>query len=295
MGIKKAFLTLLAGLLWALPLRADGLDGPPPLREAFDPGLQAELERTLRGLGLTPAAEDGKLAVALVDVTDAEDPRLASVNGDRMLYAASLPKIAILLGAFVEAERGRLALDGPTRRSLEDMIRVSSNPEATRMLKRVGEENLLEILQSDRFRLYDLDFNGGLWVGKEFGKAPAYRRDPLHNLSHGATAIQTARFYYLLETGQMFGPALTRRMKAILADPAIEHKFVKGLARFPGARLYRKSGSWRQFHSDSALVEQGGYRYIAVALTEHPEGGRWMEELIAALHRLIVPADLAGS
>ena len=298
MGITKAFLALLACVTLALsaasPAWADGLDGPPPLREAFDPGLQADLERTLQGLGLAPAAAEGRLAVALVDVTDPEDPRLASVNGDHMLYAASLPKIAILLGAFVEVERGRLALDGPTRQSLEDMIRVSSNPAATRMLKRVGEENLLRILQSDRFRLYDPDFNGGLWIGKAFGKAPAYRRDPLHNISHGATAIQTARFYYLLETGQMFGPALTRQMKAILADPAIEHKFVKGLARFPGARLYRKSGSWRQWHSDSALVEQGGYRYIAVALAEHPEGGRWMEDLIAALHRLIVPADLAG-
>lgn len=298
MGITKTFLALLAGLILALPAAApawaDGLDGSPPLREAFDPGLQADLERTLRGLGLAPAAAEGKLAVALVDVTDPEDPRLASVNGDRMLYAASLPKIAILLGAFVEVERGRLTLDGPTRQSLEDMIRVSSNPAATRVLKRVGEENLLDILQSDRFRLYDPDFNGGLWIGKVFGKAPAYRRDPLHNISHGATAIQTARFYYLLQTGQMFGPALTRQMKAILADPAIEHKFVKGLARFPGARLYRKSGSWRQWHSDSALVEQGGHRYIAVALAEHPEAGRWMEDLIAALHRLIVPADLAG-
>ena len=84
--------------------------------------------------------------------------------------------------------------------------------------------------------------------------------------------------------GYVNEPALTAR--SFLPDPFSEES---------GARLYRKSGSWRQWHSDSALVEQGGYRYIAVALAEHPEGGRWMEDLIAALHRLVVPADVAGA
>ena len=70
---------------------------------------------------------------------------------------------------------------------------------------------------------------GGLWVGKEYGKSPAYQRDPLHNISHGATALQTARFYYLLETGRLVGPKLSREMKRMLGKPGIEHKFVKGL------------------------------------------------------------------
>ena len=33
-----------------------------------------------------------------VDVTERNAPRLAMLNGDEMMYAASLPKIAILLG-----------------------------------------------------------------------------------------------------------------------------------------------------------------------------------------------------
>jgi beta-lactamase class A len=211
-----------------------------------------------------------------------------------MLYAASLPKIAILLGAFVEVERGRMRLDDETRRSLTDMIRVSSNKDATAMLNRVGKENLIRILRSDRFRLYDPSVNGGLWVGKEYGKSSAYRRDPLHNLSHGATALQTARFYYLLETGRLVNPSLSREMKRMLGKPGINHKFVKGLSGEPGVRIFRKSGSWSHWHADSALVEAGRRKYILVALADDPRGGKWLEWIARAAHRIIVPENFAS-
>lgn len=284
--------TLLLGGVCAL---ADSPTSFPPLRDRFDPSLQHELERTLAELGLNPAVQDGRLSVALVDLSDVQAPRVAAVNGDNMLYAASLPKIAILLGAFVEIERGEMRLDPRTRVSLTKMIRFSSNLEATRVLNRVGGLRLAEILQSKRFRLYDPLVNGGLWVGKAYGRSAAFRRDPLHNLSHGATAIQTARFYYLLETDRLIEPALCREMKRILSKSGINHKFVKGLREArPGAKMYRKSGSWRNWHSDSALVEAGRYKYIAVALTQHPDGTKWLTELIVPLHDLIVPTRFAA-
>ena len=272
---------------------ADGGDRYPPLRESFDPGLQEDLDRTITSLGLGAAVRRGELAVALVDISDLEEPRMAEVNGDTMLYAASLPKIAILLGAFVEIERGRLTLDAKTRDSLTQMIRVSSNVEATRMLNKVGKERLLEILQSEELRLYDPLVGGGLWVGKEYGKSPAFRRDPMKNLSHAATAMQAARFYYLMETGQLVGPLLTATMKGMLGDPGINHKFVKGLSNVPGAKIYRKSGSWRHWHADSALIEHGPHKYIVVALAANADGGNWLARLIGPLHRAIVPQDIA--
>jgi beta-lactamase class A len=64
-------------------------------------------------------------------------------------------KIAILLGAFVQIENGKMVLDETTRTALTRMIRNSSNKAATAMLQRVGIANLAEILQSDRLRLYD--------------------------------------------------------------------------------------------------------------------------------------------
>jgi beta-lactamase class A len=110
--------------------------------------------------------------------------------------------------------------------------------------------------------------------------------------------MQEARFYYLLETGNLVSPEASAKMKEILSKPGIEHKFVAGLASVaPEARLYRKSGSWAQWHSDSALVEHDGRKYIAVALSESPLGGQWMREIIVALDQLILegPATRVAS
>ena len=265
----------------------------PQLREQSDRELQRELEKTIDRLGLMSEIQKEKLAVALVDITDIHHPRVASLNGDEMMYAASLPKIAILLGAFVEIEQGEMTLDANTKESLTQMIRFSSNKNATKMLDRVGHHRLQEILMSDRFKLYDPLHNGGLWVGKAYGKTPAFERDPIHNLSHGATVLQTARFYYMLETGQLVSSELTAEMKEILSNPKINHKFVKGLASHPEATIYRKSGSWRHWHADSALIEANGYKYIAVALADDPAGGQWLSKMIAPMHELIVPTAYA--
>ena len=170
------------------------------------------------------------------------------------------------------------------------------NPHCPRRHRRgVGKERLLEILQSDLYHLYDPDVNGGLWVGKEYGKSSAYKRDPLHNLSHGATPMQAARFYYLLETGQLCNPKLTAEMKDMLGNPGINHKFVKGLAGFPDAKIYRKSGSWSKWHADSAIVEARGHKYIVVALAEDSRGGSWLSQMIKPIHEFMVPDKLASN
>jgi beta-lactamase class A len=258
------------------------------LRAAEDTRIQRALEASLNRLALDRAVREGRLAVALVDITDPAHPRMAKVNGDRMMYAASLPKIAILLGAFQKAAEDHLALDDAALAELKLMIRSSSNSAASAMLRRVGMDYLAKVLQSDRYRLYDPALNGGLWVGKSYGRGAAGRRDPLHNLSHGATAYQVARFYYLMETGQLVSPEASRKMKDILGSPALHHKFVKGLEQVhPEAKLYRKSGTWRTFHADSAIVERGGRRYIAVGLADDPRGGDWMRELIVALDGIV--------
>lgn len=262
--------------------------GYPSLWDSPDATLQKQLETILDDLGLARPIKEKRLSVSLVDITDLKKPRVAEVNGNIMMYAASVPKLAILLGAFVEIREGHMTLDNDTRQSLTEMIRFSSNQEATRMLNRVGKDRVLEILQSNEFDLYDLESNGGLWIGKEYGKSPAYERDPLHNFSHGATAMQVARFYYLLETGQVVGKQRSAEMKAILADPGIKHKFVKGLAEFQDIEIYRKSGTWRHWHGDSALIEAGEKRYIIVGLAEDPKGGEWMTQMVKPIHKLMV-------
>jgi beta-lactamase class A len=261
----------------------------PDLAETLDVSNQLALERCLKDLELLPAVASKHLAVSLVDITDTARPVLAQVNGDEEFYAASLPKIAILLGAFAKAADGRLTIDDAMVDELKLMIRRSSNTAASNMLARVGIEYLASVLSSDRYRLYDPKRNGGLWVGRAYASNGMGRKpDPLHGLSHAATAFQVSRFYYLLETGQLVSKEASAQMKAILADTAIHHKFVAGLqAVHPDATLYRKSGTWRNFHADSAIIEREGRRYIAVALSDDPRGGEWFKSLIVGLDDIV--------
>lgn len=260
----------------------------PTLWESADPQLQQQLEIIIEEQKLASQVRAGKFALAIADISDPENPRVANLNGDRMFYAASLPKIAILLGAFVQIERGELAADERLMQDMNRMIRQSDNAAATRVLHQVGRDKLLEILQSREFRLYDKQHSGGLWVGKDYGRASAYKRDPLSNHSHGATVMQAVRFYYLLETNRLVNPELSQQMKDILSNPAINHKFVKGLNTVKGARLYRKSGTWKQYHADSAMVEFGEHKYIIVGLATNKRGGQWLTNLAKPLHDLVV-------
>jgi beta-lactamase class A len=263
------------------------------LRAAGDPVLQRSLESTVRDLGLDTEVQGGRLALALVDLSEGARPRLAMLNGDRMMYAASLPKIAILFGAVAEAEAGRLRLDDERLAAMANMIRHSSNSDATRVLQWVGGERLLQLLESPRFAFYDRAEGGGLWVGKGYDSAPAFHRDPVANLSHGATVYQVARLYALLAQGRLFEPRFNALMLDALSRPGIRHKFVAGLAERPQAVLWRKSGTWQDTHADSALVESGGRRFVMVAIARSPEGGEWLRRLAVPLHDLIVPPDAA--
>jgi len=286
---------LLGLLLSVFSLSVLAVEAPPPLSVSYpqlenarDARLQASLEGRLKRLGLMDAVHSRSLAVALVDVTDPLHPRVAEVNGDEMMYAASLPKIAILLAAFQKIRDGKLALDDQNRELLVKMIRYSSNAAATEMIHRVGGDYINDLLRSTRYRLYD-SVNGGLWVGKEYGQAAAWHRDPLHNLSHGASAMKVARFYYMLQTGRLVSPKFSQEMKEILGDPGIHHKFVKGLlTSYPDAKIYRKSGTWQLWHADSALVEHDGHTYIAVALAHNPKGGEWLSHMIVELDGIIL-------
>jgi beta-lactamase class A len=262
---------------------------PAPLWQFLDPDLEEELLSALMDLGLEEPLREQRLAVALVDVTDVAHPRAAALNGDHMLYAASLPKIAVMLGVFEKAAAGRLAIDDETRAQLRRMIRVSSNTDATALMEKVGLDYIAQTLISPKYRLYDPFRNGGLWAGKEYAAVGAWRRDPIDNLSHGATPMQIARFFYLLDTGQLVNPQASSEMKELLGHSAIHHKFVRGLeAVEPTATVYRKAGTWGNSHADGALVERrDGATYIAAGIADDPNGGEWLSQIIIQMNRLI--------
>ena len=78
-------------------------------------------------------------------------------------------------------------------------------------------------------------------------------------------------------------------MMSYLIDPQIHHKFVNTLDRIaPNADVYRKSGSWRTYHSDSVLVfGENGRRYILVALIESSNGSKICRSLVSAAEKAL--------
>lgn len=282
-----------------------GLGVPGPVAQAaWEPGydsvdaqFQVALDRRLRqNATWARLIRNRKLAVGVVDLRS-DPPRFASVNGDVMMYAASLPKIAILLSAYVGFEDGTLRETEAIHEDLGAMIRTSSNSAATRLIDRIGMRRIQATLRDPRFGFYDEDSGGGLWVGKRYAASGPRLGDPLYNISHGATVTQVCRFFYLLATRRLINETRSEQMLADLADPELHHKFVAQIdQRAPSARVFRKSGTWRKWHSDAILVKGTRWRdYILVALVESESGESIIRQVLPAVEELLVPQEFVGN
>lgn len=261
-----------------------------PLQYYLNIDLQKRLERNLRSNRFwSSLIKNGKMAVGLVDMTNPSSPKFAHINGSEMMYAASLPKIAVLLAACESIEEGTLKETPDVTEDMNNMIRYSDNHAATRLIDFLGFKKIESILCSPKYKLYDPSTGGGLWVGKRYAKTGARHPDPIEGLSHAATVDQVCRFYYLLATGRLISHDRSREMLEFLSKPGIHHKFVRSLdVLAPNAQLYRKSGTWRNWHSDSVMVwEDEGRRYILVGLIEHRQGGKILEQLVPVVEDVL--------
>ncbi|HMB74222.1 MAG TPA: serine hydrolase, partial [Gammaproteobacteria bacterium] len=204
-----------------------------PLRETADPLLQAGLENVVNGnAAWRRLAERRRLSVGVVDLGRHDTgTRFARINGNQMMYAASLPKIAILLTAYVAMEDGSLEETEALHQDLTDMIRVSDNAAATRVLDAVGMTKIEQVMRHPQYGFYDEARGGGLWVGKRYAATGPRRGDPLLNISHGATVTQVCRFYYQLAEGHLINAERSAQMLENLSNPAIHHKFVAAIER----------------------------------------------------------------
>lgn len=255
-----------------------------------DSTLQAKLDQATRDHpSWVQLADDERLALGIVDFSDLDRPRYAAINGSEMLYAASLPKIGILLAAVHQLEEGTLSMSPAIERDLNAMIRVSSNAAATRMIDRVGGlEAVNEVLTHPQYQFYDAAKGGGLWVGKRYASDDQRNPDPIEGLSHAANVYQVCRFYTLLAQHRLINEARSEQMLEILDDPGLSHKFVGPLEeRAPQAEIHRKSGSWRHWHADSALVWGPERQYVVVALVQYQGGGRVIQSVIPVVERVL--------
>ena len=251
-----------------------------------DPGLQAQLEaldaELRQRLGMAPEH-------TAAGVLDLRTGRLALVRPDRVEYAASLPKIGILLAYFVRHPEAATRLDPVVRHELGLIAKASSNELAAKYSRELGLPFIQQCLNERGF--YDPARGGGLWVGKHYGRSDERYPDPVGGHSHAATVRQVLRYFLLLEQGRLVSPAASRTLREIFASPEIphdRHKFVLGLADRP-VELRRKWGEWENWQHDAAVVTGHGRHYVLVALTQHPRGDDYLIALAAAVDDWMAP------
>ncbi len=260
-----------------------------PLVSLVDHDLESKLRTTLNAdPKFKKLLDQKKMAIGLVLLNDTSNIKYARINGQVEMYAASLPKIAVLLSTMDAISKGEIEETEAIRNDMRIMISRSSNQAATRLIDLLGYEKIESVLTDPKYRLYDEEFGGGLWVGKRYAKTGKRYPDPLHGISHAATVTQVCRFYYMLINGELVSYEKSKEMLKIMEDPEIHHKFVNSLETIaPKAKLFRKSGSWQNYHSDSILVWGPEHKYILVALTEDPDGERLLRQLVFKIENIL--------
>jgi beta-lactamase class A len=302
--MRVAFIVSIAVLIWLFPGRSTVCATLPelplhsshgewcPLERQFDKDLQKELNSSLkRNEFWGRLIDEEKMAVGLVDLSDPDCVRFARVNGDTMMYGASLPKIVICLAAFQAFEDGEIKETPQIYRDLTDMIRLSSNEAASHMIDLIGLHRIQAIITDPRYRFYDLQKGGGIWVGSRYCGGGERLPEPIKGLSQAATVSQVCRFYYGLATGKMINPERSRQMLEIFSTPGLHDKFVSVMEKtVPLDRLYRKSGEWSVWHADSMLVWDGEWRrYILAAMVEDPRGEDVLKQLVPVVEEILNP------
>jgi beta-lactamase class A len=252
------------------------------------PTLQSRLEKIDADLRSRFGIATEQAAVGLLDL---KNLRLAMIHPDREDYAASIPKIGILLAYFQTHPEAATNLSTQTRHELGLMAKASNNEMATKFSRELTLKQIQAVL--DSYHFYDTNHGGGLWVGKHYGKGDERIGSPAANNSHAATVRQLLRYYLLLEQGQLVSPAASQTMREIFASPDIPHdniKFVKGLTG-RNVQILRKWGSWQDWLHDSAIITGQNRRYILVALTRHPSGDEYLVSLAGAVDDLMQRAN----
>lgn len=250
-----------------------------------DAALQSRLERMDTALRRQHGMASDATAVGLLDV---RRQRLALIRPDREEYAASVPKIGILLAYFQMHPEAATHLEAQTRHDLGLMTKASDNAMATKFSRELGLREIQAVLNAYRF--YDTNHGGGIWMGKHYGQGGERIGSPLGDNSHAATVRQLLRFFLRLEQGTLVSPAASRTMREIFASPDIPHddiKFVRGLAG-RDVQILRKWGSWQDWQHDCAVVHGPQRHYILVAMTKHPRGDDYLADLARAVDDLML-------
>lgn len=259
-----------------------------PVRIDYDTPVDEKLQRAVEDLDARLREQHGMTSEhTAAGVVDLKSGRVAMIHPDRIEYAASVPKVGILLAYFHLHPDAATTLDAETRHALGQMAKASSNEMAARFSREMGLREIQQVLNGYGF--YDAARGGGIWVGKHYGANSERIGDPVADHSHAATVRQLLRFWVLLEQGRLVSPEASRTMRDIFASPEIPHddiKFVKALAG-RDVEIVRKWGSWQEWLHDSAVVTGPNRHYVIVGLTHHAKGDEYLVDFARGVDDLL--------
>jgi beta-lactamase class A len=260
-----------------------------PISDIKDASLQGILEKQINSNKTWKRLiKNKKMAIGIVDLSDSTQFKYAGMNDNFMMYAASLPKIAILLASMDAIDKNELENSTEVKNDLHLMISKSNNKAATKMIDKLGFEKIEQVLRDPKNRLYDEATGGGLWVGKRYAALGRRYPEPMKGLSHAATTRQVCNFYYQMALGNLISNERSKQMLQIMKKPELHHKLVNTLDIIaPKADVYRKSGSWRDFHSDSALVWGPNRKYVIVVLLQDDFGEQIIRNIVRPIEKVL--------
>ncbi|MDP5107113.1 MAG: class A beta-lactamase-related serine hydrolase [Polaribacter sp.] len=210
------------------------------ISEIKDANLQSILEKKINANKTwRRLVKKKKMSIGIVDLSDTSNFRYAGINDNFMMYAASLPKIAILLASVDALEKKELEYTDDVKNDMRIMISKSNNSAATRMIDRLGFEKIENVLRDPKNKLYDEKTGGGLWVGKRYAAQGRRYPEPMKGISHAATTRQVCNFYYQMALGNLVNRERSKQMLDIMIKPELHHKLVNTLDKIaPDADIY---------------------------------------------------------
>lgn len=294
----RTTMILMAGLTGlAIATNAQGGSGMPTAGRFAPEPSPALQQRVDRAVARTVEAFTGRelkaeqLAVTLIDLTDAAQPRTASHRGEASIYPASVIKLFYLVAAHRWMQDGRLEDTPELRRAMSDMI-VHSYNEATHYVIDLltGTTSGPELSEADLRVWFDrrdevnryfwslgyrhVNANKKPWCEGPYGRESQAIRT-LPRPRNMLTTDDTARLLAEIVTGRAVTPERSREMLALMerdsggadGDPDGQARFT-GPALPPGAKLWSKAGWTSETRHDAVYVEfPDGRRWVLVMFT----------------------------
>ncbi len=241
-----------------------------------DNNLQNFLSQKMNELGLKNAG------VVLMDLNNGH---VASVNGDKAFYPASVIKLPVMTEAFHQAANGKISMDQiitvksenvvgtwqpdgdnrplldtgtkvSVRKLVELMITRSDNTATNVLIDVLGRKNITNYMKM--LGLNHIEVNRKLSVDSD---SQATGRNTM-------TSNDTAKLLTLIGTNKLINEKSSHEMLNILGGQLDNDKIPAGLPT--GAKTFHKTGETSETCHDAAIVKYGNKTYIMTVFTNMP-------------------------